>query len=291
MNCFNGKKYLHQSIKSILAQSYHSWEIIFIDNKSNDSSDKIFKSYKDKRFHYYCVEKQTSLYEARNYALSKCNGELIAFLDVDDVWFSKKLETQVNLFNDKFVGLSCGNFIILNEERNNNISLKPRYHLLPNGNVLNELLDDNFIHFSSLLIRKKALSDLDYLFNPRFNIIGDFDLILRLCSKWKLISIQQPITYYRFHQNNYGYKKITLLSDDYNYLIKEIKDNKKYKKLSNFIKFKYKVKLYNVLRLLYNGEKVKVLSQIKSLKTIHKLKALTAIFLPNKLIKILIDSK
>ena len=71
MNCFNGKKYLDQSITSILKQTYQNWEIVFMDNKSNDGSDKIFKSYKDKRLHYYCVNRHTSLYKARNFALSK----------------------------------------------------------------------------------------------------------------------------------------------------------------------------------------------------------------------------
>ena len=291
MNCFNGKKYLDQSITSILKQTYQNWEIVFMDNKSNDGSDKIFKSYKDKRLHYYCVNRHTSLYKARNFALSKCKGELIAFLDVDDIWFSKKLETQVHLFDDKVVGLSCGNFIILNEKKTKYISKKIQYQSLPHGIVINELLNDNFVHFSSLIIRKKAINELEHYFNPCFNIIGDYDFVLRLCLKWQLIPIQQPITYYRFHQNNYGYKKIPFLSNDYDYLINQIKDNEEFNKLSNFYKLKYKAKFYNVLRLLYTGEKIEVLNQINSLKMIDGLKFLIAIFLPNKLMKLWLDRK
>ena len=50
MNCFNGERYLHQALQSILKQSYQNWEIIFWDNKSTDKSEKIFKSYSDDRF-------------------------------------------------------------------------------------------------------------------------------------------------------------------------------------------------------------------------------------------------
>ena len=49
MNCRNGEKYLKQSIKSILCQSFHNWELIFWDNRSKDNSKKILKSFKSKK--------------------------------------------------------------------------------------------------------------------------------------------------------------------------------------------------------------------------------------------------
>ena len=71
MNCFNGQDYLDEALKSILNQTYENWELIFWDNKSEDESGKIFKSYTDKRFRYFYSEKYTSLYEARNLAIEK----------------------------------------------------------------------------------------------------------------------------------------------------------------------------------------------------------------------------
>ena len=50
MNCFNGEKYLRESIESVLAQTYHNWELIFWDNQSTDNSAELFKSFDDKRF-------------------------------------------------------------------------------------------------------------------------------------------------------------------------------------------------------------------------------------------------
>jgi glycosyltransferase involved in cell wall biosynthesis len=289
MNCFNGERYLNQAIQSVLAQTYQNWEIIFWNNKSSDNSEKIFKSYSDNRFHYFCGEKHTFLYDARNYALSKCSGELIAFLDVDDIWFSKKLETQVPLFNDVTVGLSCGNYIKLDEGKNNNINLKAKYLSLPNGKVLNELFESNFVHMSTLMIRKKALNELKYFFDPRFEIIGDLDILLRLSCSWNLASIQQPIANYRYHLNNTGFVKKQLIGTELKILLNEIKDYREYKKLSNFSKFEYTVKYYELLNLLYNGKKWNILKQINSLNNKHRFKFLMAMFLPNKIIKILID--
>jgi hypothetical protein len=178
--------------------------------------------------------------------------------------------------------------IKLNERKKNYTSLRPQYQSLPNGNVLNELFAENFVHFSSLMIRKKALNELEYFFDPRFNIIGDLDILVRLCSKWKLASVQQPITYYRWHQNNTGYKGL-LISSEFNIWFNEIKINRDYKKLSNFFKFEHQIKVFNILKLLYEGKKIKALSQINSLSIKQKLKLLIAIFLPTKLFKIWID--
>ena len=52
MNCYNGEKYLRESVKSILGQSYINWELIFWNNRSSDDSEKIFKEFKDKRLFY-----------------------------------------------------------------------------------------------------------------------------------------------------------------------------------------------------------------------------------------------
>ena len=62
MNCHNGSKFLEQSLNSILKQSYKNWELIFWDNKSNDSSKKKFLKFKDKRFNYFFSKKYNKLY-------------------------------------------------------------------------------------------------------------------------------------------------------------------------------------------------------------------------------------
>ena len=113
INCYNGEKFLQECIKSILSQNYKNWEIIFWDNQSKDKSAEIFKSYNDERFKYFYAEKHTSLYKARNLAIRKANGELIAFIDVDDIWEKNKLELQVPLFNDSKISLVYSNLWLL----------------------------------------------------------------------------------------------------------------------------------------------------------------------------------
>ena len=89
MNCYNGEKYLKDSLNSLISQSYKNWELIFWDNQSNDRSKKIFDTFNDARLKYYKAQNHEKLYVARNQALSKAKGEYIAFLDVDDLWEPK----------------------------------------------------------------------------------------------------------------------------------------------------------------------------------------------------------
>ena len=90
INCYNGERFLKKAIDSVYAQSYQNWEIIFWDNRSEDKSAEIFKSYNDKRFKYFYAKKHTSLYKARNLAIKESSGELLAFIDTDDLWEKNK---------------------------------------------------------------------------------------------------------------------------------------------------------------------------------------------------------
>ena len=59
MNCFNGEEYLEQSLKSILCQTYKNWELIFMDNCSDDKSKEIVKKIKDNRIKYFRTKEKS----------------------------------------------------------------------------------------------------------------------------------------------------------------------------------------------------------------------------------------
>ena len=117
MNCYNGEAYLDEALNSVVNQTYKNWELIFWDNCSTDNSSKIFKKFEDKRFKYFLSKKHTVLYEARNLAIEKISGEFIAFLDTDDIWLTDKLEKQIPLFADHYVGLVYGNCWLYNKKK------------------------------------------------------------------------------------------------------------------------------------------------------------------------------
>ena len=118
MNCYNGEKFMMQAINSVLKQSYKQWELIFWNNKSTDKSEKIFKSFDDKRLKYFLSEKHTSLYEARNLAIEKANGKYLSFLDTDDIWLENKIEDEIKLLSKTKSSVAYSNLWIYNERQN-----------------------------------------------------------------------------------------------------------------------------------------------------------------------------
>jgi glycosyltransferase involved in cell wall biosynthesis len=197
MNCYNGEKYLHEAIESVLAQTYQNWEIIFWDNQSEDRSAEIFKSYIDPRLKYHYAPKHTLLYEARNYALENARGDFIAFLDVDDWWLPDKLKLQIILFDNPDVGFVCSNYFVVNQGKGK-CSLAYKKNI-PRGRVLDNLLRDYYVGLLTLMVRRSALLYSTMPFDSRYHIIGDFDLVIRLATTYELGVIQDPLAGYRIH--------------------------------------------------------------------------------------------
>lgn len=220
MNCYNGGKYLRQAIDSVCAQTYENWELIFWDNQSTDQSAEIFKSYGDPRLKYFYAPAHTLLYEARNYAIEKATGEFFAFLDVDDWWRPEKLEKQVVSFDDPEVGFVCSNYVIVQEKRKTRKLFSEK--AIPVGWVLNDLLIDYPVGLLTLVIRRTAFDALQIGCDPRFHIIGDLDLVVRLAMKWKMAGCQEPLAYYRLHGENEGQKQKARQVAEYRTWVEEL---------------------------------------------------------------------
>ena len=218
MNCHNGEKFLHQSIKSIINQDYRKWELIFWDNKSTDNSKKIVLNFKDKRIKYFKSKKFTSLYEAKNLAIKKAKGKYIGFIDTDDWWLKKKLCKQIDLIkkNNKI------NFIYSNLYHYDQKTKKTKLHFnykMPNGKITQNLLNDYKVGILSVLAKKNFF--LKKNFNQKYNIIGDFDFFINLSLKENFYCIQKPLAYYRIHDNNYS-KNIKIYSNELKNWLKKI---------------------------------------------------------------------
>ena len=201
VNCFNGEKYLRKALESILSQTYTNWEVIFWDNRSSDNSKKIFSGFKDSRFKYFISNTHTTLYEARNNAISKSNGEILAFLDTDDWWEENKLEKQIVFFKDKKVGLVHTNLYLFYENsKKKKIFQKKK---LGSGYITKQLCKKYNIGILTVLLRKSAYISVSG-FNNKYKIIGDFDLIIRLSLVWKIISLNECLANYRVHDKNFS---------------------------------------------------------------------------------------
>jgi len=284
MNCFNGEEYLKEAIDSLIAQTYEDWELIFWDNCSTDKSASIVKNYNDKRIMYFQASEHTSQYEARKQAVLKCNREFIAFLDVDDLWVAIKLENQLQLFNDDSVGFVSSNYWIINQKNNKKRKV---FKSMPKGHVLDKLLVQNFIGMSSLMVRKKSYFNLEYGFNPKYEIVGDYDLVLRLALKNKFSSTEEPLSYYRWHGKNLSHQ-IEKNAEELKQMVEEMKSIPLFFNNKNFSYFEDFSKYLASLGYKLNSDFYKALYEANKIKDIFlKIRILIILLLPIKIIKII----
>lgn len=281
MNCKNGEKFLKESLDSVISQTYKNWELIFWDNISTDDSKNLFQSYKHKRFKYFLSNKLTNLSTARNLAISKSKGELITFLDVDDMWSQNKLEEQVNFYNKYKYDLIYSNYYVLNQNNMKKVIYKKKY--LPSGKITNYLLKDYNVGILTIMISSKVMKL--YNFDERYSIIGDFDLVLRVSKEFNIGYINKILATYRKHLLNNSIinydKQINELNEWYQYN----KLNLCYTKYSNFIKFVDKINYLNFLSYYNENEYSKMFNIfLKQIGIFYKIKMVAFLFLPKMII-------
>lgn len=97
MPAYNAEKYIEDSIKSVLSQTYSNWELIIVDDYSSDNTVDIVKEYTglDRRIKLVCQKANFGVAFSRNKGLDCADGKYVAFLDSDDLWDREKLEKQV----------------------------------------------------------------------------------------------------------------------------------------------------------------------------------------------------
>jgi len=287
MNCYNGEKYLKDSIRSILNQEYKHWELIFWDNKSRDKSKKIFLKFKDKRLKYFCAKKFTNLYTARNLAIRKVKGDIITFLDVDDLWLPKKLLKQVYFFDkNKDAELVYSNYF--NAKKYFGIDFKSLQFkkILPSGFITNQLLNSYCVGWLTVGI-KKSMIKKKKLFNEKLNMVADFDFIINISLKKKIFCIQEPLAIYRQHPNQLTRKNFFLQAEHYLKWYKTAKVKIKLKKLKNFDKFFNRIIFFEKILFFKNKEKplLNIINCYVAGKLKLTLKLLIFVIFPNFFIK------
>ncbi len=122
---YNSVRYISECVESVLAQTYTSWEMIIVDDCSEDDSKQIITalSSNDIRIKTIFLDSNIGAAEARNIALAKAKGEYIAFLDSDDLWEPHKLERQISFMNKNNIAFSYTTYQSISEDGLNVINI------------------------------------------------------------------------------------------------------------------------------------------------------------------------
>ena len=282
INCYNSEKFLKETLKSLISQTYKNWELIFYDNCSKDNSYKIFKSFKDKRFKYFKSKKFEKLGSARKNAFLKAKGEFIIFLDSDDLWLKNKLKTQLKYFNNKKVGFVISNSIFFNDKKEKKYFRK---NIVFENKIFYRLIEKYFISFDSIILKSKFLKKLDHSLDDRFDIIHDMDLIIRLSKICEMRYAPFALSKWRMRNDSLSFNNFGKIIKEKKIFLKKI--NNKYNNDHEFLKSRniFVDALYRqeILYLITQQKYLKIFKNLKKMKiSLKNLIVFLIIFLPFK---------
>lgn len=223
MNCHNGAEYLRETLECLKNQSYSDFEVIFWDNCSDDETSDIAQSF-DSRMKYFRSDLYTTLGEARNEAVSRAEGEYIAFLDCDDIWEREKLQLQVTFMDEhNDVGLLLTNFKIMNMLSNKTIASNN-----PSTDMVlgySSFLCDYKYCMSTSMIRKSALEKLSMWFDSHLQYVEEYDFFARIAYRWNVYYLSSVTTTYRVHKNMNSIKLSGEKPDEYRLVLRHLRDD------------------------------------------------------------------
>src|SRR5690554_849278 len=232
ISVFNKEKYIAETLRSVLHQTYTKYEIIIVNDGSTDNSEQEILKFKDPRIRYFSQENQGAA-AARNTAIAKAKNKYIALLDADDYWYPFYLEEQkkaIESFPKEYVfatatqkringkGFDCAYSI---PQTNENPLLLNYFE----GSFLNSLL-----HSSSTVIHNEVFEKIG-VYNPTIKSGEDTDLYVRIGLEYEIVFSKRICAAYIIRKNSL-FKTVRSLDDKANFEAYEIyeKDNPALKK-------------------------------------------------------------
>ncbi len=187
---YNRRDFLKRAVESVLKQSFSDFELIVIDDGSDDQSNKMLLSFCDKRL-IYKFQPHQGVSAARNFGIKTAAGEFIAFLDSDDRFDKDKLKITYDYIK-KFP-----QFKIFHTEEiwyRNKEHLNPKaIHQKPEGFVFEKALKLCCIGMSTCVVKMEIFEDIR-LFDEQLPVCEDYDFWLRTAVKYPIKLIPLALT-------------------------------------------------------------------------------------------------
>ncbi|SHG18803.1 glycosyltransferase family 2 protein [Flavobacterium defluvii] len=214
---FNAASFLHETIESILNQSFSDFEVIILNDKSTDESLHIIKKFQSEDNRIIIIDKEHNVGPAnlRNEGINAAKGKFIALMDADDIAMPSRFEKQIEILkNNPEIGV-CGTWFTFFGLKKNKLI---KHNTEPDAIKVSFLHSCN-IGNPTVMFKKEVLGDLK--FDNDYVPVEDYDLWSRLLAKTKFYNIPESLLNYRQHNNNISKTKI----DNVNRSVRRVKIN------------------------------------------------------------------
>ncbi|MGZ5480447.1 MAG: glycosyltransferase family 2 protein [Pyrinomonadaceae bacterium] len=257
MPAYNAERYIADSIKSVIDQTYENWELIVVDDGSTDKTAEIVRALaaEETRIRYVFQENQR-LGKARNTGVTNARGPLIAFLDSDDLWMGRKLELQVQMLEraNADIVYTDGFFFTDSDPAAETRTLSVICGRIEGARMLDSLLLHNSIPVLSVLMRRKTFGEAGpFEESAPYHGSEDYDLWLKAAGHGAVFyGMEEKLVRYRRHH-------AAMTTKDSGWLRPTLTVVKRHLKLGNLSEHEQKGRLKGLYRdlissLLKEGE-------------------------------------
>lgn len=201
MPSWNTGKFIKESIQSVINQTYTNWELIIVDDCSNDNTDKIVDLFNDKRIRYLKNTRNIGAALTRNRALREARGEWIAFLDSDDLWKHEKLEHQIEFMQKNNLVFSYHNYMKIDE------CSEPLNIYVSGPRIVTKRKMYNYGYPGCLTFMYSAKTmGLIQIKDIKKN--NDYAILLQLCKKANCYLLNESLAEYRIRKKSISHDKL-----------------------------------------------------------------------------------
>jgi len=280
MPVYNVEQYIEQAIQSVLKQSFYDFELLIIDDGSEDNSIERAKTFKDDRIKII-RQKNRGLAGARNTGIRNASGDLIAFLDSDDYWHPEKLMRLVSLMqSDQTCGVSFSSSLFVDDNgqslnriqkpaRTNNFDPSYIFTRNPIGNG------------SAPIIRREILHEIEFTTDDR-PYRQYFDETLRqsedvecwtriaLFTQTRFVYVDEPLTFYRVNASGLS-ADVDKQFESWMYLLNKLRHyapefERKNGKLAKAFQLRYLARRLVSQNRLFNAARLAVMALITDVR-------------------------
>lgn len=212
----DGERFIAESIKSILHQTYDNFELITVINCSQDSTFEVVTSFKDDRInilHSNICQLNYNL----NYALANATGEYVARIDADDIAVPQRLEKQIEVLEKSDFSIVGSNIKYIDDQ--GNVVGEKKYPEF-DSEIRRKVIYKAVIAHPTVMMKKEILLKVGGYLGGKY--AQDLDLWIRMMrdKNIRFYNIQEPLVYYRLHDQQAKGNKLAF-ADAAGYFLRE----------------------------------------------------------------------
>ncbi len=180
--CHKRANLLRRAIQSVVAQTFSDWELIVVDDGSEEDLAEVVQGFRDPRMRLIRCEHRSGGARARNIGTQAAHGAWVAFLDSDDEWQPQRLAVQISQLQQAYPDAAVG-YCLVQEYDHQTREFQTPIDALCEGHILDQLLKNLIPRTTSAyMVKRCALLDVGG-FDERMPSWHDIDLWLRLALK------------------------------------------------------------------------------------------------------------